>query len=316
MRLLVTGTLLVLALVSIFVRDVVRAAHATASNERSTAHSFTTLANAQERSWVTLNDDALRLLAAAPTLTPAQAEGQWRLLRQEATREAAVNSLLDNPGLPNDVNTTMQALTTTRLGVFADLAASVEGPLLLADVTTPSSSTLARDDALLRAADASFATVARQVANLRVGARLTVTPSPLAAQDLASLLGPSLQSATLAPVGGVSLVAVQIDPQPLPASSSRLVLLPVSSITIGVSVKNSLLARQHVTVDVSYRVTKGSGAAFFNSEDLLVAGGGAAAVSLPAVPLTPGDQGVLAVTLHATHHGAVTRRVWPVTVAP
>lgn len=257
------NTLLTLALVAtlvvvLFARDVTRSAHASRGVRLGENRSFGALANgllAQEG----LFDRRLGYLLThgARVSRPDFAARLDQLARQLPvwSTEAA---LLRRPPLAHGVNDRLAHLTGQRVDDYQVLLDEVARSLGL-PWTTLSTTSLGATGAVasLLATDRQWGlarwSLSREPGRVRLEATTTSPALTSFATTLATLVGVgSLQFSR-----AVRITAVAVTPAPLPAPVGELLLAPVTSVRLGVSVSNLAYVDQPVTLVVTFAPASG-----------------------------------------------------------
>jgi hypothetical protein len=304
----------VLLATTLLARDVVRAAHGTRGNAVSIARTFAALANASEASWLDLAQSTSLLLAAGPSLTPQQAVGQWARLRRARADLAAAGATLGSPAIGANLQRQFDRVLQLRLAAWDDIDRTVSATLWWRLVTGASSSVLRTDEWRFARADTLWRQLDHRLRSLGLGAWLRTGSTALATGNLVAAVQTTTTAPSLQPRGGVAFATLSVNPQPLPTAGGDLVLLPVTSVALGIAVTNSLWVSQTAIVDVTLR--SANGPSFHQSATLVIAPVGAAALQIPAVAMKSNERGVLTVRITAPHLGRPTERHWTIHVAP
>ena len=127
---------------------------------------------------------------------------------------------------------------------------------------------------------------------------------------------PLLGVPSLALTRGIGIVAVSIDPSPLPARAGELLLPPVSSVHLGVSVENAAYVEQPVTLLIRFQPTNG----LVQSQTLTATLGPLASFAFVPDQLTTSasERGTLRVTVSGAPAGATLAltRTYRVVMSP
>lgn len=258
-----TIALVATLVVLVFARDISRSAHSAITNQRSENRSFAGLANAlivQENNFDTR---LARLLQDGATLSRPVFDARLDQLDQQLSYWSTTASLLRRPKLEHDVNDKIADLTDTRVDAYEEIFAQIAK-----DLTLPAPSPSYDGTPLAEPAhvlDATALTWNRErfvlrhdPGTVRLDA-LTRTSATLFASSGDSAL---TASSSLAVVRGIGIAAASVAPAPLPAASGVILLPPVSTFKLGVSVANAEFVRQRVTLVVSMKPFNGPLPAF------------------------------------------------------
>lgn len=260
------GVAVVITLLALlFARDVNRAAHGSSSPRRSENRSFGLLATtliAQENNF----DSRLKyLLSDGQTLTRPVFAARITQLADLMTMWPTESDQLRRPALAHDVNDVLAQESSQRFNDYVAILTDVVDTMRLPAATlpwAPATSTIMEPTT----AQASLVTTSKQWSTRRWSlahepGRVKLAPTsdgvgllPLA-QDLRNLRS----SPTLVATRGVGIVAVSVLPSPLPAPAGELLLPPVSSVHIGVSVINGNYIDQPITLTVTLIPMNGRG---------------------------------------------------------
>ncbi len=249
----IVATLLVL----IFARDVSRAAHNASGPRRSENLSFAAAANALVTRENLFDQRLDALLVGGASLSRPVFDARLQQLDGALQGWVTIANQLRRPSLAHGVNDTLAQLTTSRVAAYETLLAQVATALSLpAVVSTP----FVRDPAPVATLASTTATwnvarfsLVREPGHARLDALSNVTASSAAATSLRALSG----SSSLALVRSVAISAVLVNPPALPSVAGSMLLPPVTSMGLGISVTNHAYVEQAVTLIV--RVVPRSG---------------------------------------------------------
>lgn len=242
----IVATLLVL----LFARDVSRAAHDASGPRRSENLSFAAATNALVTRENLFDQRLDALLVGGTSLSrPIFAA---RLEQLDHVLQGWVTSAhqLRRPKLAHGVNDVVAELTTSRVAAYQTLLANVAASLSLpSPVTTPfvrdpsPTSTLTSTTATWNVARFSLV---REPGHAHLDALSDVTASGATSSTLSALSA----SPSLAFVRSVAISALRVSPSALPSAAGSMLLPPVTSVRLGVSVTNRAYADEAVTLIV------------------------------------------------------------------
>jgi hypothetical protein len=250
--LFLTIAVAVTLVVLVFARDVARSAHGAIGPRRSENRSFAGLSNAlisQENSFDT---GLFRLLRDGPTLSRPIFYARLSLLHQELPVWATEAELLRHQKLDHDINDVMAQITETRIDAYESIMTSITR-----DLTLPAFTSVGNELPTASPARALLASVStwdhdRLVLAKDPGLVKMHTLTSKAATYYSSSGDQALvASTTLALQRGVGIAAVLVTPAPLPAPKGEILLPPVDTVHVGVSIKNASFVDQTVTINVT-----------------------------------------------------------------
>jgi hypothetical protein len=249
---LITLALVITLIVLVFARDVSRSAHGAITERRSENKSFSALANGlidQENQFDVRLD---RLLDQGSTLRRTVFAARLYQLNDVLPGWITDANLLREPALSHKVNETLYQLTLERVSAYQTLLGDVARALTLPWSTTPSQGVA--DSAANIVTTSSRWNVARFALMKEPGrVHLTATTSHSATYFEHRGTNELTSAPSLALVRAISIVAVRVIPAPLPATHGVLLLPPVTSVKLGVSVLNASYDEQPITLSI--RVT-------------------------------------------------------------
>ena len=314
-RFLILTVVLVATLTTLFVRDVVQAAHDSKTNQYTLNRSFSVLANSSMAAQDAVDSETLTLLSHARSVTRTEFKTTMTNLSQRMDRIAENTRMLESPNIVRNVNTRFIELTMNRVAAWRTLRDALEGPLRLTDRPTPSVTDVRNALELIRASNDEWSTLRHALR--RQPGRCVLRPSTWTLAETTDRSFSSVASLpNLAPFSAVAIGAVAIDPQPLPSRSAQIVLLPKTEVGIGVTVRNVGRAKASVVISVSARWRHADPSSV--SARRTIPAGSSTAVIFPAVQTYPGMRGTLTVHVSGAapaFRGAATRE-YSVKVAP
>jgi hypothetical protein len=319
-NLLVTAALVATALVLLFAHDVNRAAHSSTNVRRSENRSFASLANALLGSEQQFGDHLDYLLTHGTTLSRAVFTARLDQLALQLPGWSTEANLLRHPSIAHDVNTTLVSLTEQRVDDYQVVLDSVAHALDL-PWTTLSSTTLTSVAARssLLATDRTWDALRHSLATEPGRVQLAATSTPGAVVTLPTVMSTLDGAASLQVRRSVSISAVEVTPSPLPAAAGTIVLPPVTSVHLGVSVTNDQFVLQPVVLTVTFTPRSGRLAAP-QTETMAVTLGPMRSYAFVARLLVtaPGEHARLSITLRGTARSPAPtqRRTYQVILSP
>jgi hypothetical protein len=254
LTLALAATLIVL----LFARDVTRSAHGAIGPRRSENRSFGSLANGLIAQQNDLDAHLAYLLAHGQSLSRPVFAARLEQLNQMLPVWTTEAGLLRRPKLAHNVNEAVAQLTEQRVDAYRSLLAVVARRLNLPWPAIPATSQAVTDPA--RALITSSAqwgidrwSLVKEPGLVHLHALTTATATYFANVGTAGLVA----SPTLALTRGIGIAAVAVKPSPLPAAAGVLLLPPVTSVHLGVSVVNIAYAIQPVTLRVTFTSSVG-----------------------------------------------------------
>ena len=254
---LLVSALVVTLLVVVFAHDVSRSAHEATSPRRSENRSFGQLANRLVALENDLDFHLAYLLDHGRGLSRAVFAARLAQIDQQLAPLLSDAALLHRPVLAHHVQREIITLTEQRVASDQVVIAATNTELSLPGASSPTS-TPTRAQAALAAAIARWNYKRFSLVGEPGRVSLAAATSPLARLDLAAALAALTTSPSLTLSRAVSISAVAVTPSPLPAPAGHIVLPPVTSIHVGVSVTNAAYCDQPVVVTVT--LTSSSGA--------------------------------------------------------
>ena len=252
--------LAVTLVVLVFARDVSRAAHNAITAQRSEDRSFAGLANALITQENNFDLRLERLLTDGSSLSRPIFDARLLQLDQQLPYWTTAADLLRRPKLAHDISTKIADLTEVRVddyqAVISSVAHSLSLPLSTPTLDANASQAVNPAQALITSAKSwnkDRSALRHDPASVRLDALTYSSATLFATSGVANLTA----STSLAVVRGIGIAAVSVVPAPLPAAHGVLLLPPVTSIKIGVSVVNTGFVDQAVTLVVSMNPTNG-----------------------------------------------------------
>ncbi len=254
LTLALAATLIVL----LFARDVTRSAHGAIGPRRSENRSFGSLANVLISQQNDFDAHLAYLLAHGQSLSRPVFAARLEQLNQTLPVWTTEAGLLRRPKLAHNVNEDAAQLTELRVDAYQSLLAVVARRLSLPWPTIPTTSQAVTDPAqTLLASSGQWGvdrwSLVKEPGLVRLHALTTATATFFSNVGTAGLVA----SPTLALTRGIGIAAVAVTPSPLPAAVGVLLLPPVTSVHLGVSVVNAAYATQPVTLRVTFTPSAG-----------------------------------------------------------
>ncbi|MFI5034714.1 MAG: hypothetical protein ACHQFZ_00735 [Acidimicrobiales bacterium] len=238
-------------LVLLFARDVNRAAHQSTGVRLSENRSFARLANTLLASEQFFTGHLDYLLTNGATLSrPVFAARLDQLALEVATWSTEAN-LLRRPAIADGLNIDLAQLTAQRVDDYEVVLATVARSLSLPWAAPPAAASSVEARSSLLATDHQWNAVRLALVNEPGRVTLGATVTPVSVVTLPTTLGTLAAAPSLRLVRGAGIAAVAVTPAPLPAPAGRIVLPPVTSFHVGVSVSNAAFVRQPVTLTVT-----------------------------------------------------------------
>jgi hypothetical protein len=250
--------LVVTLVVLVFARDISRAGHGAITSRRSENRSFAALANALIVQENNFDLRFARLLRSGSSLSRPIFDARLDQLDQELAYWSTTAELLRHPKLAHDVNDKMADLTETRITDYEEVIATIANALSLPVPTPQRVGTLISNPA--RSLLDAGLTWNRDRFDLRhEPGKVQLDELTLSSAKLFIISGVDVLSASpsLAVVRGIGIAAISVLPAPLPSRAGDLVMPPVSSIKLGISVENTGFVVQRVTMEVSMQPSNG-----------------------------------------------------------
>jgi hypothetical protein len=259
--LLISIALVVTLIVLVFARDVSRAGHGSITGRRSENRSFAALANTLLTGENLFDGRLDRLLAHGATLSRSVVAARLEQLAEQLPGWSVAADNLRRPTLSHDVNSTLDQLTQTRVAAYQALLADVAHTLSLPWSTSPTQSAAAAAATLIATSvhwNHERYALAKEPGTVRLEATSAVSAQYVAKNSLSDLS----QSTTLRLVRAIRIAAVRVVPAPLPAATGVLLLPPVTSVQLGVSVLNASYDDQPIALTIRVTPLNARGVAF------------------------------------------------------
>ena len=247
--LFITLALAITLVVLVFARDVSRSAHGSGGPRASEDTSFAALANSLVSQENQFDGRLAALLNEGTTLRRIVFAARLYQLNDQLSNWSVAGNLLRHPTLAHNVNETLGTLTEERVAAYQSLLGDVARSLALPWTTTPLVR-VANPAATLIATSESW-NVDRFALRKEPGhVRLDATSAKSAQYFSAHGVSLLTRSSSLALVRAVSIDAVRVSPAALPSRKGVMLLPPVTSVQLGVSVLNASYDTQPVTITI------------------------------------------------------------------
>lgn len=316
---LIAVALVATALVLLLARDINRAAHSATDVRRSENRAFARLANGLISRENALDQHLAYLLTHGSGLSRAVFTARLAQLADQLPQWTADAGLLRRPAIAGDLNTQLAQMTEQRVDDYQTVVDAVAHGLDL-PWTNRAATTQSSDQAR-----ASLLDTNRRWDRLRTAlaaapgrATLEATSTAPAVVTLPTVLADLEAAASLRVTRGVSISAVEVTPSPLPAPAGEILLPPVTSVHLGVSVTNAAFVRQPVTLTVTLTPTSGT-LGVQNQRMSVVLGPTRSFAFVPRLLATaPGERATLTLTLSGAPAapGAPRTRTYHVVLSP
>jgi hypothetical protein len=286
--LLISLALVITLIILVFARDVSRSAHGAITARRSENRSFAALANALVLQENAFDGRLYRLLSRGGTLGREVFAARLSQLDEQLPSWATAADQLRRPNLSHDVNNEFNLLTQERVEAYQTLLGDVAHDLQLPwDVRF--SATIV-NPALSLIETSQRWNVDRFALRHEPGTVRLDATSAQSAQYFDQNGASALQSTSLALVRAVDIAAVRVNPSPLPSKSGVLLLPPVTSVQIGVTVVNDSYDTQPIIFSVQVTPLNHRGAAFSQRLSTTLGPMGAYAFVPKVLTTAPGEQ--------------------------
>ncbi len=259
--LLITVAIVVTLIVAVFARDVNHAAHNASGPRRSEDLSFAALSNALVTQENQFDTHLASLLNQAGTLPRVVFAARLYQLNDALAGWSEDADLLRHPSLSHNINDSIDTLTDERVAAYqtllGDVARSLELPWTTKPnepVTNPGATLIATSEQWNR----------DRYALRKEPGHVNLDATSVASAKYFLTHGVSLvtRSASLELVRAISIDAVRVDPSAFPSASGLMVLPPVRSVQLGISVLNASYDDQPITLSVRVTPLNGLGQAF------------------------------------------------------
>ena len=257
---LISLALVVTLIVLVFARDVSRSAHGAITARRSENRSFGALANALILQENAFDGRLYLLLSQGGSLSREVFAARLSQLDEQLSGWSTAADQLRRPTLSHDVNNEFDLLTQERVETYQTLLGDVAHDLQLpwnvqysATIVNPAVSLIETS----KSWNMDRFALRKEPGTVRLDATSAET-----AQYFDKNGANALQSTSLALVRAVDIAAVRVNPSPLPSKSGVLLLPPVTSVQVGVTVVNDSYDNQPITFTVQVIPLNNRGASF------------------------------------------------------
>jgi hypothetical protein len=253
-----TIALVVTLVVLVFARDISRSAHNAITNQRSENRSFAALANTLIVQENDFDAQLATLLQSGASLSRPVFDARLDELDQQLSSWSTTAELLRRPKLAHDISDKIADMTEVRVDAYEALFADIARALTLpaptpgADATPPPDPAHSIYVTALSWNKERFA-LRRDPGTVRLNALTLASAKIVIASGMSDLTA----SPSLAVVRGIGIAAVSVTPAPLPAKKGVLLLPPVSTVKLGISIVNTGFVDQSVTMVVTMSPSNG-----------------------------------------------------------
>jgi len=261
--------LIVLALVVtfgilVFGRDVSRSAHNASAPRRSENKSFGALANGLITGENSFDGRLQRLLSQGGTLRRYVFEARLDQLAEQLSGWQVSANQLARPKLAHHINDTLNDVTQQRINDYETLLGDIASALKLP--WSPGTGVVEANPASSLVATSHQWNVDRFALVKEPGrVRLNKLSSLAATYFVANGMSALAQAPSLTLVRAIGIGALRVKPAALPAATGVLLLPPVSSVTLGVSIVNRGYDYQPVKMTIRVTPLNSRGTAFVQS---------------------------------------------------
>jgi hypothetical protein len=281
-------------LVAVFARDVAHAAHNASGPRRSEDLSFAALSNALVSQENQFDGHLASLLNQAGTLQRVVFAARLYQLNDTLAGWSEEGELLRHPSLSHNINESIGTLTDERVAAYQTLLGDVARSLELPWTTTPNQP-VTNPGATLIATSEQW-NIDRFALRKEPGhVRLDATSVASAKYFLSHGVSLVTRSASLELVRAISIDAVRVDPAAFPSASGLMVLPPVRSVQLGISVLNASYDDQPVTLSVHVTPLNGLGKAFSQTMTATLGPDAAYAFVPDALVTSPSERATLVI---------------------
>jgi len=291
----VAVALVITVLIVVVGHDITRAAHADEQSRTIQNTNFAAIANAM----VTQSDDVGQQLVTTLNQAPTKSR-LWLGSQINALVVAAQNleehaTVLSTPVIASNEQERVRAVLLERTASVEQVGAALSASLALPVPTGVPAASPAAIVSLARESDRRW--LAAQAVLLREPGHVHLVDSvfPLSNYALGTTLANLSQAATLQLQRSITISAVAVQPSPFPAAAGQLVLPPVTSFTLGITVTNQSYVDQPYAVSVSVRPTSGGGAAFHQKFSGNLGPSASYAVLPDTVAVLPGERATVSI---------------------
>ena len=254
LTLALAATLIVL----LFARDVTRSAHGAIGPRRSENRSFGALANVLIAQENVFDAHLAYLLAHGETLSRPVFAARLKQLNQLLPTWTTEAGLLRRPKLAHSVNDALVQQTEQRVDAYQSMFTTIARRLTLPWPAVPATSLVVTDPVQTLVATSlqwgiDRRSLVREPGLVHLDALTTSSATIYSGAGVTQLVA----APSLALVRGIAIAAVAVKPSPLPAVAGELLLPPVASVHLGVSVLNAAYATQPVTLVVTFHPSVG-----------------------------------------------------------
>jgi len=262
--LLITLALVVTFGFLVFGRDVSRSAHNATSTRRSENKSFGALANTLLTSENSFDGRLYRLLSQGGTLRRYVFEARLDQLAEQLPGWQVAADQLARPALAHHINDTLNDVTQQCVNDYEALLGNIASALKL-PWAQGTGVVVANPAASLVATSKQWNSERSALVKEPGRVHLNKTTSLAATYFVANGMSALAHAPSLTLVRAIGIGALRVRPAPLPAASGVLLLPPVTSVKLGVSIVNEGYDYQPVKITIRVTPLNSRGAAFVQS---------------------------------------------------
>ena len=311
----VIATLLVL----VFAHDVSRAAHEATGPRRSENRTFAAMANTLLTSENGVDGHLSYLLTHGQTLSRPVFAARLDQIIEEFPQWLNEAQLLRRPILAHHVNRVIAQVTETRIDAYVALVNSVTTALSLPlrGATTSPLEPAAAQAALVRS-DTQWNHSRWSLVKEPGRVHLDALTSSVAGLSFAAVLASLTGSSSLALTRGIGITALEVTPAALPAPVGELLMPPVTTVNLGITVTNGAYVDQPVVVTVTLVPLNGPLATQHMVLSATLGPLGSYAFAPSGLATVAGERATLIISATGAPAaaGMVSRRVYHVTLSP
>lgn len=311
----VIATLLVL----VFARDVSRAAHGASGPRRSENRTFGVLANTLLTRENAVDGHLTYLLNHGQSLSRSVFDARLTQIVQEFPRWMTDAQLLRRPTLAHHVNRVIAQLTETRITDYEALVGAVTTALTLPALSSVGTATTpAAAQASLQQIDAQWNRARWSLVKEPGLVHLDALTSSVARLNVAAVIANLTSSPSLGLTRGIGITALEVTPDALPAPAGELLLPPVGTVNLGITVTNAAFVTQPVVVSVTLVPSNGPLATQHQVLTTTLGPQQSYAFAPSGLATVAGERATLTVSATGAPAGAgmVSKRVYTVKLSP
>ncbi len=287
--------LVVTVLVVVVGHDITRAAHADPQSRTIQNTNFAAIANAMVTQSDALGQQLVLTLNEAPSKSRLWLGSQINALVVSAQNLEEHATALSTPVIAANEQERVRAVLLERTATIEQVAAVLSTSLALPVLTGVPASSPAAIVNLSRESDRRWLAAQSVLLGEPGHVHLVDSVFPLSNYALGTALSNVSQAANLQLQRSITISAVAVQPSPFPAAVGQLVLPPVTSFTLGVTVTNEAYVLQPYAVSVSVRPTSGGGGAFLQTFSGNLGPSASYAVLPDTITVLPGERAIVTI---------------------